>query len=148
MTKAMGWTRNPRRLGSGLAVVLATACAVGTLPLQADTAAVIEALRTVSLATDKAVAIRDLRLNLGMAELLIEEGILIPTSRAGAARSPEIVFVGTGRFLLAAPDKIEAGQLEFFAGSHKWLTIICARHCARARSRTLKASSSTPWLPS
>ncbi len=97
--------------------MLAMALALGVLPLGADTEAVMEALRSVTLETGKAVAIRDLRLDLGMAQLHVKEGILIPTSPAGAARAPEIVFVGTGRFLLVAPDEIEAGQLELFSGS-------------------------------
>ncbi len=94
---------------------MALACVA--MPLRADTAAVIEALHSVQLETGKAVTIQDLRLDLGMAALHIEDGILIPTSPAGRARAPEIVFVGTARLLLQAPDQIEAGQLELFAGS-------------------------------
>ncbi len=117
MTKRIDRKRKSRRLGRGLAVVLALAFVVSVLPLRGDTAAVIEALRSVQLETGKAVAVHDVWLNLGMAKLHMREGILVPTSQAGGTRASEVVFVGTARFLLEAPDKIEAGQLELFTGS-------------------------------
>jgi hypothetical protein len=62
-----------------------------------------------------AVALRDVELTLGPGRFHVDGGMLFP-ARLEDGRTIELVFVGQARFLLAAPDSIEASQLELFTG--------------------------------
>ncbi len=68
------------------------------------------------LETERAVEVRDLVLNTGMALFKIERGVVFPTTPAGE-RSVEMVFQGQATLVLEPPDEIEAGQLDLFTGS-------------------------------
>ncbi len=54
----------------------------------------------------------------GPADIVLEEGTVIPAASDGPAGAPaEFVFVGKGSVTVAPPDDVEAGQLELFTGS-------------------------------
>jgi hypothetical protein len=72
----------------------------------------IEALR---LEPARAVTLKGVQLDLGLADLTLE-GTLVPASPVGG-KSVELVFTGRGRITLAPPDAIEAGQVELFTGA-------------------------------
>ncbi len=75
-----------------------------------------ERIRTTRLEPDRAVEIRGLVLNTGMARFKIERGIFFPATPVGE-RTVEMVFQGSARLVLEPPDEIEAGQLDLFTGS-------------------------------
>ncbi len=75
-----------------------------------------EKIRATRLELDRAVEIRGLVLNTGMALFKIEHGILFPATPVGE-RTVEMVFQGSAKLVLKPPDEIEAGQLELFTGS-------------------------------
>jgi hypothetical protein len=64
------------------------------------------------------VAVKNLKVDAGMAWLRIDEGVLVPAvpAEAGAAVN-ELVFLGRARLVLEPPDDVEAGQLELFSGA-------------------------------
>jgi hypothetical protein len=72
-------------------------------------------IKNASLDTARTVRIQDVRLQTGMAVLIIEDGLLFPAAPLGE-RTAEMVFMGRGRLLLEPPDEIEAGQLGLFTG--------------------------------
>jgi tetratricopeptide (TPR) repeat protein len=97
-------------------LLLLLACAAGGGAARAeDPSLLLESIRSTSLDTGRAVALRDTELPLGIATLEVERGILIPT-RPIEDRTVEFAFVGQARFHCDPPDDIEAGQLELFTG--------------------------------
>jgi len=70
---------------------------------------------SIELRAGAAMPIRNVRVNTGMAVVILEEGTLFPASPL-ADRTTEMVFLGRGRLTAAAPDEVEAGQLELFTG--------------------------------
>jgi hypothetical protein len=88
----------------------------------ADPMALLAALRAAPLDPEAAVRVNGLRIDTGLAQLHVEEGVLIPVRPvAGPAggHPREIVFSGRARMVLEPPDAIEAGQLELFTGSER-----------------------------
>jgi len=81
----------------------------------ADPAEVQRQLAAARLEPERAVQVKGVKMNAGLARLSLDEGVVIPASRI-AGRSRELLFVGRGRFVLEPPDAIEAGQLDLFTG--------------------------------
>src|SRR6185295_19129261 len=63
----------------------------------------------------RAVSLKGLNLNAGLAILSLEYGVLLPTTLVGG-KTVELVFLGKGRITIDPPDPIEAGQLDLFTG--------------------------------
>jgi tetratricopeptide (TPR) repeat protein len=78
--------------------------------------ALLEALEASRLDPARAVALKGVELDTGLARFVIESGTIVPTVPIGVG-ALELAFVGRGRLVLEAPDEIEAGQLELFTGS-------------------------------
>ena len=76
-----------------------------------EPASLLSRVRGSSLVPAEAVALRNVKLELGPAIFEMQRGILFPAAPV-AGRTVELVFIGQARFLLEAPDEIEAGQLE------------------------------------
>ncbi|HSN53198.1 MAG TPA: hypothetical protein VLT32_00930, partial [Candidatus Sulfomarinibacteraceae bacterium] len=93
--------------------------ALGSLaPPSADAAKVAEQLRGLAPDPGRAVRVDGFSLQAGLATVVLEEGVLVP-STAVAGRPVELAFVGRGRVELEPPDEVEAGQLELFTGSSR-----------------------------
>lgn len=99
-----------------LLLILWAFVSTGPAWAQQSPRALHERIKRASLDTARSVRIHDVRLQTGMAVLLIEDGVLVPAAPLGE-RTAEMVFMGKGRLLLEPPDEIEAGQLELFTGS-------------------------------
>lgn len=82
----------------------------------ADPAALLRAIGESRLDPGRAVSIQQARLNVGLATLHLDDGVLVPAVAEGLG-PVELVFLGKGRIEMEAPDKIEAGQLELFTGA-------------------------------
>ena len=80
-----------------------------------EPAELLTRIRGSTLVPADAVALRNVKLELGPAIFEMQRGILFPAAPV-AGRTVELVFIGQARFLLDAPDEIEAGQLELFTG--------------------------------
>lgn len=93
----------------------APALAQAPAPPAADPAAVVRAIAAARPDPAKAVALTRVRLDVGPASLELT-GTLIPAVADGL-NPVELVFLGQGRIKMAAPDEIEAGQLELFTGA-------------------------------
>jgi hypothetical protein len=107
-------------LSSSLALLLSLVALAATPGLAqesaANPAALLRAIAASRLDPGRAVSLKKVKLNVGLATLNLEDGILVPA--IAEEMSPvELVFLGKGRIELAAPDEIEAGQLELFTGS-------------------------------
>jgi hypothetical protein len=85
----------------------------------ADPEAVLAAIRAARLDPARAVEVRNLALDAGLARLRIDHGVLVPAVPAepAAGAISELVFLGTARLVLEPPDDIERGQLELFTGA-------------------------------
>jgi hypothetical protein len=68
-----------------------------------------------SLDPSRAVSVKNVSLNAGLALLRLDEGVVLPAAAVGG-KTEELVFLGKGRITLDPPDDIEAGQLELFIG--------------------------------
>jgi len=77
---------------------------------------VAEQLRQLAPDVGRAVRVDGFSLQAGMALVILDEGVLVPSTPV-AGRPVELAFVGRGRVELEAPDPVEAGQLELFTGS-------------------------------
>jgi hypothetical protein len=86
-----------------------------TAALALDPAGAAGAVRSPALDPDRAVSLRNIELEVGIAVMEIDNGVLIPT-RAIDGRTMELVFIGEARFLADPADNIEAEQLELFTG--------------------------------
>ena len=107
-----------RRSTRLLAILTLTALAEPALAASAQPSPEVlwERIRTTRLEPDRAVEVRDLVLDTGMARFEIERGIFFPATPVGE-RTVEMVFQGEARLVLEPPDEIEAGQLDLFTGS-------------------------------
>ncbi|MCP3956501.1 MAG: hypothetical protein GY719_01475 [bacterium] len=85
-------------------------------PTAEDPATLWQKVRSATLEPDRAVTVRSLKFNTGMADLEIREGTLFPAAPIGE-RTVEMVFIGSAKLTLEPPDEIEAGQLDLFTGS-------------------------------
>jgi len=81
-----------------------------------EPAAVLRSIVASRLDLERAVSLRKVKLNVGLATLSLEDGVLVPAVAQGLA-PVELVFLGKGRIEMTAPDEIEAGQLELFTGA-------------------------------
>ena len=96
-------------------VCLVTGFLIADSAAAADPAWLLSQIRSTTLDPSGAVSLRDVELELGPARFKIAHGILFP-AKTTDGRTVETVFIGQARFLLDAPDEIEAGQLELFTG--------------------------------
>src|ERR1700733_4854441 len=81
-----------------------------------DPAALQAQIAASHLETGRAVALKNVKLPVGLGTLRLEDGVLIPPSPVGG-KTVEMVFLGKGRIEVDPPDAIERGQLELFTGS-------------------------------
>ena len=95
-------------------------------------------LRDSQLDISEAVQVNNLRLDTGMAELILEKGTLYPATPL-TDHSSEVVFIGRGRLILDPPDEIEASQLDLFTGSHRLNTRFTEAVFAVARAAASNA---------
>jgi hypothetical protein len=90
---------------------------VGANPVVAvEPEALVGEVRSTQLDPERAVTLRNVELEIGLALLEIEHGILIPT-RPIDGLTLELVLIGRAHFRIEPPDEIEAGQLELFTGN-------------------------------
>ncbi len=82
----------------------------------ADPAVLLRSMAASRLDPSRAVSLKKVKLNVGLAMLNLEDGILVPAVAEGM-EPVELVFLGKGRIEMDAPDRIEAGQLELFTGA-------------------------------
>ncbi|HSN86786.1 MAG TPA: M1 family aminopeptidase, partial [Thermoanaerobaculia bacterium] len=103
---------------SVLALVLASLFALPPAHAagEPDPAALQRELAASRLDLERAVTLKKVKLDVGLATLHLEDGILVPAVAAGMEPA-EMVFLGKGRIEMAAPDEVEAGQLELFTGA-------------------------------
>lgn len=73
-------------------------------------------LESSRLDAARAVTLRNVKLSAGLADLILENGVLIPATPVGG-KTVEMVFLGKGRLTIDPPDAIEAGQLDLFTGN-------------------------------
>ena len=109
----------------------------------ADPETLWQEIRATRLVSDRAVEVADLRLDVGMAELVIERGLFFPATAVGE-RVAEMVFLGRARLHLEPPDDVEAGQLELFTGNPRLdeEATSSSTSCARPSGTTRRPSSS------
>lgn len=108
--------RTLRRLVLALLTLLGAAPSLAQAPGVPDPAAIAAAVAQSRLEPERAVALKNVKLNAGLATLQLTDGLLIPAS-AIDGKTVEVVFLGNGRITLEPPDEIEAGQLEMYTGS-------------------------------
>ncbi|PYQ55810.1 MAG: hypothetical protein DMF53_27295 [Acidobacteria bacterium] len=107
-----------RRL-SALSCFLPVLLAAGALRAQApDPAAVQAAIAGARLEPARAVALKNVKLGVGLGTLRLEDGVLIPATPVGG-KTIEMVFLGKGRIEVEPPDAVEGGQLELFTGGSR-----------------------------
>jgi hypothetical protein len=107
-----------RRL-SVLSCVLPAFLAAGALRAQApDPAALQAAIAGAKLDPARAVALKNVKLGVGLGTLRLDDGVLIPAAPVGG-KTLEMVFLGKGRMEVEPPDAVEAGQLELFTGGSR-----------------------------
>ena len=97
-----------------LLVILLTAPAWAT-----DPAAIRRDLEASRLDPGRAVSLKNVKLNAGLAVLHLEEGTLVPMTPVGG-KTVELLFFGKGKIRIEPPDEIEAGQFELFTGGTRW----------------------------
>src|SRR5206468_3775503 len=104
----------PMRIARQLPLAFLSACLLAAGPaaadptadparVPADPAALQREIASSHLEPARAVAVRNLNLNAGLARFDLEDGVLLPASRVGG-RSIEMVFLGTGRISVEPPD--------------------------------------------
>jgi hypothetical protein len=107
----------PRR--SLVLTCLLTLLAAGALRAQApEPAALQAAIAGARLEPARAVALKGVKLAVGLGTLRLEDGVLIPATAVGG-KTVEMVFLGKGRLEIEPPDAIEGGQLELFTGGSR-----------------------------
>ena len=107
----------PRR--SLVLTCLLTLLAVGVLRAQApEPAALQAAIAGARLEPARAVALKGVKLAVGLGTLRLDDGVLIPATAVGG-KTIEMVFLGKGRLEVEPPDAIEGGQLELFTGGSR-----------------------------
>ena len=80
-----------------------------------DPAALVRAIRAGRLEPHRAVGLHHVEIEIGLATLAVERGILVPAAPIDG-RTLELVLIGQAVFRAEPPDGIEAGQLELFTG--------------------------------
>ena len=98
-----------------LLLALGAAAASAQSPDPAKLQAEIAASR---LEPSRAVSLKNLKLDAGLAKLRLDDGVLIPATSVGG-KTVEMVFLGKGRIGIEPPDALEAGQLELFTGGSR-----------------------------
>lgn len=81
-----------------------------------DPAAILRAIPESRLDAGRAVSLKKVKLNVGLATLHLDDGVLVPAVAEGL-EPVELVFLGKGRIEMDAPNQVEAGQLELFTGA-------------------------------
>jgi hypothetical protein len=81
-----------------------------------DPAALQRELAASRLDLGRGVSLKKVKLNVGLALLNLDDGILVPAVAEGMD-PVELVFLGKGRIEMEAPNEVEAGQLELFTGA-------------------------------
>jgi hypothetical protein len=98
---------------------LLTLLAAGALRAQAPEPAALQgAIAGARLEPARAVALKGVKLAVGLGTLRLDDGVLIPATAVGG-KTIEMVFLGKGRLEVEPPDAIEAGQLELFTGGSR-----------------------------
>jgi hypothetical protein len=93
--------------------------AAGALRAQApEPAALQAAIAGARLEPARAVALKGVKLAVGLGTLRLDDGVLIPAAAVGG-KTIEMVFLGKGRLEIEPPDAIEGGQLELFTGGSR-----------------------------
>lgn len=87
----------------------------GALAETPDPASLRREIEQARLDPARAVTVKNVKLNAGLANLVLEDGTLLPATPVGG-KTVELVFLGKGRITLEPPDSVEAGQLELFTG--------------------------------
>jgi peptidase M1-like protein len=105
--------RSIRSLTIALALALQAAALLAQTP---DPAALRREIEQSRLDPVRAVTLKGLKLDTGLADLLLEDGVLLPATPVGG-KTTELVYLGKGRITVDPPDAIEASQLEIFTGS-------------------------------
>ncbi len=101
------------------ALVLLALLPGAALRAQAPEPAALQAqIAAAHLEIGRAVALKNVKLAVGLGTLRLEEGVLIPATPVGG-KTIEMVFLGKGRIEVEPPDAIEAGQLELFTGGSR-----------------------------
>src|SRR3954468_22159609 len=101
------------------ALVLLSLLPGAILRAQAPEPAALQAqIAADHLEIGRAVALKNVKLAVGLGTLRLEDGVLIPASPVGG-KTIEMVFLGKGRIEVEPPDAIEAGQLELFTGGSR-----------------------------
>jgi hypothetical protein len=80
-----------------------------------DPAALLAEIAAAKLDPARAVSLSRVKLDIGLASLVFDQGTLFPVSAVGG-ETVELVFEGKGHVRLQPPDAIETGQLELFTG--------------------------------
>ncbi len=99
----------------GLLVVPALAVRAES-PGPADPAVLRQEIERSWLDPARAVTLKGVKLDTGLADLLLEDGVLVPATTVGG-KTAELVYLGKGRITVDPPDPIEASQLEIFTGA-------------------------------
>jgi hypothetical protein len=102
-----------------LSAVLLLACLLpspGAWAGVSDPAALRREIEASRLDPARAVTLKNLKLNAGIATLTLGDGVLLPVSAVGG-KTVEMVFLGQGRIVIEPPDAVEAGQLDLFTGA-------------------------------
>ena len=81
----------------------------------ADPAAIRRDLEASRVDPGRAVSLKNVKLNAGLALLELQEGTLVPMTPVGG-KTVELLFFGKGKIRIEPPDEVEAGQLELFTG--------------------------------
>jgi hypothetical protein len=102
-----------------LAVLVCLLLGAGALRAQTSDPAVLQsAIAGARLDPAHAVALKGVKLGVGLGTLRLDDGVLIPATPVGG-KTVEMVFLGKGRMEVEPPDAIEAGQLELFTGGSR-----------------------------
>ena len=113
MALATPQPRQRRSCGPPLAAIVALASFAPASPSELD--GILERIRSAGPNLERATRIETLEVELGGAELHIEQGWLVPVTPIDG-RITQVVFIGDARFRQEAPDPVEAGQLVRFTG--------------------------------
>ena len=110
----------------------------------------LKAIRSAQLDPTRAVSLKNVELEFGLARLHVRHGTLIPT-RAIDGRTLELVLIGQANLRVDPPDAIEAGQLELFTGQRNLDTTVEEAVLVMANQDTVRGlldrESSNPIEP-
>ncbi len=83
--------------------------------------ALLESVQSSAPALERAVTVRKAEIKMGLATLVIDEGVLLPAQPLNG-HTLEVAFVGDAWFRIATTDPVEGQQLELFTGGRSLLT--------------------------